>query len=483
MTFKDQAIKGSFWTLIDLLFNKAIFYISTIILARVLGPREFGLIGMITIFIAIGNSLIEGGLTTSLLRMRNPTKKDFSTVFFINIVVSIFVYLVIFWVAPSISIFYEEPQLTEVIRVYATGFIIVAFKSVHVVRLTVKLQFKNITLFNLPGNIIASTVSIYLAYHGYGVWSLVVLFILNQLISTFIFWIGAKWKPSFLIDGKSAKKHFNFGYKLMISSQLNILYDNINNILIGKFFSARSLGYYERAYTLNSYPTSIFSSILNKVTLPLLAKIKNDERLLIDLFYKVLRIIVFSSYLLCGILFLISEELIYLLLGKDWQESILIFKILVFSFMLYPIHTFNINILNLFGRSDLFLKIEVLKKIIAIFVIVVALTFGILGLVWGNVIISFFSLIINIYAASKVLKFKMKEALKIIVTNSIVLIVAILLNFIIIDKFINTNDLLQAIFKICVFLIVSIFIMEKIKLKSYYFVKAYLKRMIYDTSS
>ncbi|CAM1355385.1 lipopolysaccharide biosynthesis protein [Tenacibaculum halocynthiae] len=474
MNFFKSAIKGVYWTFLDLLINKALYFITTILLARVLGPTEFGLIGMITVFIAIGNSLIEGGMSTSILKMKSPLREDFSTVFWANVFVSILVYVIVFICSSYIAQFYKEPILENVIKIYSLGFIIISFKSIHIVRLTVNMKFKEITLFNMPGNIISSVVAIYLAYNGWGIWSLVVLFLLNQIISTIVYWIGVKWSPDLLFDKKLFLRHFKFGYKLMLSSQLNVIFDNLNNILIGKFFNAKMLGYYERAFTLNSYPISIFSSIISKVTLPFYAKIKDKKEEVLTIFKKSLEVISFFSFIVSGLLFLISNDLIKGVLGDEWLTSIPIFNILIFSFAFYPVHTLNINMLNLYGRSDLFLKIEIIKKIFAIIIVFFAIQYGILGLVYGNVIISIFSLYVNISTTSRIIMIGNKEQFFLIMKNFLIILISAILKVFFMNIEFESNILLSILFKSFVYIISLVLFSELIKLPSYLLVKKYL---------
>ena len=200
LSLKKQSLNGALWTLIDIIVNKGSYFIATIILARILGPREFGIIGMITLFVTIGNVIVDSGMSTSLLRTNKITETDYSTVFIINIVTSLIVYCLLFFTAPLIASFYKQLILIDVIRIYGLGILINSFRSIHNVKLTKDLQFKILTILNLPGNIISLIVAIYLGHLGFGVWSLVYLFIVNQIISTFIFWLAIKWRPSLEFD-------------------------------------------------------------------------------------------------------------------------------------------------------------------------------------------------------------------------------------------------------------------------------------------
>lgn len=409
MHLKKQSMNGAIWTLIDMFINKGAYFFTTIILAGIIGPEKFGLIGMITLFVTIGSTLIDSGMSTSLLRTKEITNQDYSTVFVTNVVVSLFVYILIFYIAPLVANFYNQPILVNVIRVYCLGFIINSLRSIHNVKLIRDLQFKKLTILSLPGNIISVIVSIYLANIGYGIWSIVSLFLINQAICTIVFWLFIKWVPHWRFNFINFKHHFKFGYKLLLAAQLNTIFDNINNILIGKNYDVKFLGYYDRAYALNNYPVSVLSGIIMKVSLPVLTVIKDEKERLQNAYKMIMQIAFFISAVGFGFAAILADPLIKILLGKEWLYIIPIFQILTISFVFYPLHSLNINILSLFGRSDLFLKLEVLKKILLILLVFIGFKFGIYGLVWSNVISSILALFINTYYSGQFLNYSTRS--------------------------------------------------------------------------
>jgi O-antigen/teichoic acid export membrane protein len=430
MDLKKQSINGALWTFIDMLINKGAYFLTSIILAGIIGPEKFGLIGMITLFVTIGNTLIDSGMSTSLLRTKEVTDQDYSTVFVTNVLISLFVYLLIFLISPYIALFYKQPILINVIRVYSLGFIINSLRGIHNVKLIRELNFKKITILSLPGNIISICISIYLAKVGFGVWSIVGLFLVNQLISTIIFWIFIKWSPLWNFNYSNFKYHFNFGYKLALSAQLNTIFENINNILIGKFYEVKFLGYYDRAYTLNSYPASVLSGIIMKVSLPALTVIKDEKERLQDAYKVIMQIAFFISAICFAFAAILATPIITLILGKDWLYLIPMFQILTISFVFYPLHSLNINILSLFGRSDLFLKLEVIKKITMIILVTIGFKYGIYGLVWSNVIGSILALVINTYYSGRFLNYStINQFLDLFPTILVVLITISILYF------------------------------------------------------
>lgn len=476
MDLKKQSMQGAIWTFMDILINKGAYFIATIILAGILGPNEFGLLGMIMLFVSIGNTLIDSGMSTSLLRTNNVSEKDYATVFMTNIVMSVFVYVVLFCAAPFIAVFYKQPILEEIIKIYCLGFVINSFRSIHNVKLMKEMEFKKLTILNLPGNLVSVLVAIWMGYSGYGIWSLVFLFLINQSIGTALFWFFLKWRPMFEFDFENYKYHFNFGYKLLLSAQLNTVFENIYNVLIGKFYSVKALGFYERAYTLNNYPVSILSGIILKVTLPSLTLVKNDKERLQKAYKGMMQMafLVSASGLTFAALF--ANEIVILVLGEQWQPIVPLFQILSISFILYPIHSLNINILSVFGRSDLFLKLEIAKKIMTLIVIAICFNFGILGLVTSNLIGSILALFINTYYSGKFLNYNTKEQLMDLLPT----IMVVLFTMVVVYAFQMTVNSFSLILQVCLSFIVGLLtillISEKTKLAPY----VYMKQLLLD---
>jgi O-antigen/teichoic acid export membrane protein len=477
LSLKKQSLNGALWTFIDILVNKGSYFIATIILARILGPREFGIIGMITIFVTIGNVLVDSGMSTSLLRSNKITETDYSTVFIINIVTSFIVYCLLFFTAPFIANFYKQLILIDVIRIYGLGILINSFRSIHNVKLTKDLEFKKLTILNLPGNIIGLIVAVWIGYLGFGVWSLVYLFIVNQFISTSVFWFAIKWKPSMEFDYLKFKHHFKFGYKLLLSAQLNVIFENIYNVLIGKFYNIKVLGFYERAYAFNSYPVSILSSIITKVSLPSLTLINDDTERLQNAYKNILQIAFYitATGLCFGVL--LANQFVSIVLGDNWLQVVPFFQILALSFIFYPLHSLNINILSIFGRSDLFLKLEIIKKITFSIIIIISFNFGIIGLVWSSVINSIIGLIINTYYSGKFLNYPtIKQLRDLFPTLAVVLASMFVIYIFLLNN--NSNHLIQIISSFGLGFLGLIIFSELIKLSPYIYLKHLTKEFI-----
>lgn len=423
MSLVVKSVSGTIWTLLDIIFNKAIYFIATLVLARLLGPNEFGLIGMIMVFFTIGTTLVDSGLSVSLIRTPNLDDAEYSTVFFMNLAMSLIAYLFVFVLAPFVADFYAQPILEPLIRIYCLGFIITALRMIAQVKLVREMNFKKIAILNVPGNIVGLFVGVWMALDGYRVWSIVGLYLSTQIVATMMYWIFIKWRPKFIFRFEKMKYHFSFGYKLMISAQLNTIFDNIYNIIIGKLYSVQSLGYYERAYTLNNYPVSILSGIISKVSLPLLSQISEDKQRTLNVYRKIMMLSFFiSAPLMLGALVL-AKPLFILFLGEQWIAAVPFFQILCLAYMLYPIHSLNINILSVYGKSNLFLKLEIIKKIMVVALVLITVNFGIYGLVWSSVIASVLALFINTYYSGGLILYYTKDQLKDILPTLIISIV------------------------------------------------------------
>lgn len=372
-------------------------------------PTEFGLIGMLSIFIGIGSSLIDSGLTSSLIRTSKPDQSDYSTVFFINIFGSFFVYILIFIFSPYIASFYNQNILDKIIKVYSLTFIINAFAGVQYTKLTKEMNFKLQMIIQIPSIVLSGILGIILAFLNYGVWSLVYMNLFQALFSTIQLWVYSKWRPSFIFDKEKLKHHFNFGYKLTLSGILDTVYNNAYNVIIGKFFSVVQLGYYTRAISLQQLPIHNISSALGKVTYPLFASIKDDNIKLRMAYSKLMQQVVFWITPVMTMMIILAHPLFLLLLGNKWIEAVPYFQILCLAGILYPVHSYNLNILNVKGRSDLFLKLEIIKKIYITIGIACAIPFGIYGLLIFQVISSVLGLIINSWYSGKLIDYPLRR--------------------------------------------------------------------------
>lgn len=412
MSLKAISIQGIFWTFSQQFGTQIIQFIVQIILARVLLPEEFGLIGVLAVFIALGNSLIDSGMSSSLIRTQDVEDRDFSSVFVINITVSLFVYLILFFASPLISNFFNQPILSDIVKVYCLSFIIRAVSSIQYVRLTILMDFKTQTKLRLPALAISSILGLVLAYRGYGVWSLVYMQLANVTFESILIWFQVEWRPSFILDWNRLKHHFNFGYKLTLSGIIDTVYSNIYHIIIGKYFSAAQLGFYTRAQSMRQLPVSNISSALNQVTYPLFSSIHNDDVRLKRLYKRLMQQVLYWIAPILVIAGVLGEPLFRFLMTEKWLPAVPYFQILCLGGIMYPLHAYNLNILNVKGRSDLFLKLEIIKKALISIGLLIAIPFGIYGLLWMQFFLTILAFFINTSFSGKMINYSMLEQFK-----------------------------------------------------------------------
>lgn len=412
MSLKKQALSGMIWSSIQTFGNQIIGFGISLILARLLLPSEFGLIAMIGIFMAVSSVLIGSGLGGSLIRTDNPTHVDYSTVFVFNLVGSVILYFLMFVAAPFISEFFKQPQLIEITRIYCIVFIINAFGAVQVTRLHKNLDFKTETKASLSSGFVSGITGVTLAYLGFGVMSLVWMSIVGSIVNVTMLWGQSGWKPSLIFDKQKFKYHFNFGSKLVASSLLDTVFTNAYVLIIGKFFNPTQLGFYNRADSMKQLPVTTLSSILNKVTFPIFAEIKNDDVRLKSVYKQIMKMVIFIIAPILALMAALGEPLLRFLFTEKWLPAVPYFQILCIAGVLYPLHAYNLSILNVKGRSDLFLRLEVIKKILLTVVLLISFFFGIYGLLWGQVIFSCLAFFINTHYSGKFLKYTSLEQLK-----------------------------------------------------------------------
>ncbi|HFX18010.1 MAG TPA: lipopolysaccharide biosynthesis protein, partial [Flavobacteriales bacterium] len=338
MSLKKQALAGVKWTFIQQLGTQGIGFIISIVLARLLLPEDFGLIAMITVFIAIGNVLLNSGLGSSLIRRQHLDEEDYSTVFYFNLLVSILIYMLTYWAAPYIANFYQQPILTQLIRWLGLTFIINAFAVIQQTRLTKLMDFKTQAIIAIPSLIIGGSIGVLMAYLQYGVWSLIAYNLIKNLVNTLQLWFYSKWQPLLKFNIAKFKQHFHFGYKLTLSGLLDTIFNNAYNIVIGKFFPVSDVGYYQRAKTLEMYPVGTLSAIMGKVSYPLFAQIQDDNVRLKSVYKKILQMNIFLIAPVLMISGVLAKPLFRFLFTDKWLPAVPYFQILLITGILYPIH-------------------------------------------------------------------------------------------------------------------------------------------------
>ena len=402
-SLKKTALKGTVWSTIERFSVQGVTFVVMIIMARLLDPTDYGLVGMLTIFIAISQALVDSGFSQALIRKQKRTQTDNSTVFYFNIAVGLILYLILFFAAPAIARFYSQPLLVPLTRVIGLSVLINSFVVVQRALFTVQIDFKTQAKASMSAALVSGAVGIYMAYTGFGVWSIAAQQIVNLLVNVSLLWVMSSWRPSWAYSWKSFREFFSFGSKLAASSILDCIYNNLYLIVIGKVFNASDLGYYTRANQFASFPSSNLTGILQRVTFPVLCKIQNDDQHLRDIYIKFLRIAAFVIFPLMISLAAIAKPLVLVLLNQKWEFAAVLLQILCLSMMWFPIHAINLNLLQVKGRSDLFLRLEVIKKGVGVAILCATIPFGLIVMCWGLVLYSLLALIINTHFTGKLI--------------------------------------------------------------------------------
>ena len=402
-SLKQKAAKGILWSTVERFSVQGVQFVIMIVMARLLTPYDYGIIGMLAIFIAVAQSLIDSGFSQALIRKQDRTDVDNNTVFYFNIVVSALLYLILYVSAPFVADFYDPPQLCTVMRVVCLGIVFNSFAVVQRALLTIRIDFKTQAKAALTAAAISGIVGIVMAWHGLGVWSLVVQQLLNLGVNTGLLWLLSKWRPRLVYSWLSFHELFAFGSKLLASGLLDTVYRNIYPIVIGKLFSASSLGHYTRAHQFSEFPSSNVTGIIQRVTYPVLCEIQNDDVRLANIYRKFLKLSAFVIFPLMAGLAAVAEPFVNIMLGSQWGFCGQLLQVICFSMMWYPVHSINLNLLQVKGRSDLFLRLEVIKKILGVAVLCVTAPFGLMVMCYGQIFSSLVSLVINTYYTGKLI--------------------------------------------------------------------------------
>lgn len=409
MSLTAKTTTGILWNFGQQLAVRGISIIITLLLARFLVPEDFGLIAMMSIFLALGNSLMQSGFREALIRLEKVTQEDYATAFYANLLLGLISYCSLFIAAPFIATFYENPRLVELIRVASLAVIITSFQVVQIASLSRKLNFRAQLKANLPAGVISGIVAVYLAYIGCGVWALVGQTLLSALIYTVLLWKVEGWRPTLQFSWSSIKEMYGFGYKLFLSGILDIIFQNLYVLVIAKIFSAYTAGLYFFANKMKELIIQQLVSSIQSVTYPALASLQNDDLRLKQGYKKI--VILMTMILFPGALFtaVLAEPIFQLILPEKWFPAVSFFQLLCIASLMMPLHSINLNILKVKGRSDLFLYLEIIKKSINGLVLFGTYKYGIHIIIFGQIATSFVNYIPNSYFSSKMLGYGIKE--------------------------------------------------------------------------
>lgn len=398
---RQQTMRGMKWTAIEKFSIQGVNFLLGIVVARLLTPADYGLIGMLGIFFAISQTLIDSGFSNALIRKLDCTEKDYSTVFYFNIVVSAFCSLALFFASPLIALFFKQPVLEQITRVYCVNLFLGSLCGVQYAKLTRDVNFKPQAQVNFISALLSGLIGLLLAYLGYGVWALVWQSIAANVIRTVAMFSIVRWWPSLIFSKESFKELFGYGSKLMASGLLHTFYSELSTILIGRFYTPAALGNYSRGTSIASMPCNTLSGMVQRVTFPIFAKLQNDDERLIAVYRKYMKLIGMVLCFMCVLLAFIAKPLVLILLTQKWIGAVIFLQVFSFAVMFDPLCSLNLNLLQIKGRSDLFLRLEVIKKTISIAMLLCAVPFGVLAICIMKVIYTQIAVAINTYYTGK----------------------------------------------------------------------------------
>ena len=457
------------WSALENVTRIGVTFVVSIILARLLSPEEYGLIGILTIFIAIFEAIVDSGFTNALIRKQNATDTDYSTVFYTNLVLSVVLAAVLFFCAKPISVFFERPELVSLTQVMSSVVVLNAFSLVQRARTTKAIDFKTQTKITFISSIGSGAIGISMAYMGYGVWALVAQQISSQLLTTLLFWLYNKWMPKFIFSWASFKEMWAFGSKLLASSLIDTAWKEVYQVVIGKCYSPATLGLYTRAKQFAGLCSSNLTSVIQRVSYPVLSSIQDDRQRLKQAYQRVIKTTMFPSFVLMLGMAAISKPMIIVLIGKQWLPCVPFLQIICLQMMLYPLHALNLNMLKVQGRSDLFLKLEIIKKIIALGPLLLGIFIDIYWMLGGSVLTGFIAYYLNTYYSGPFLNYSIKEQIKDILPSFGVAIVMAIPVFAM--SFIPVDPFILLPLQIITGAIITIGICEAIKLPEYLEIK------------
>lgn len=456
-SLKDKTVKGTIWSAADAFLGQGVTFIVGLVLARLLSPSEYGLIGICAIFTSVLTGIVDSGFSNALIRKKDTTNEDYNTMFFTNMIISLLLYFFLYISSPWISEFFQRLELVGLIRVMGLILIIQALSITQVTILTKRLDFKTKTKASFVSSFISGVIGIGMALAGCGVWSLVAQQISRQFLNTICLWILNNWRPQMKYNLQSFHYMWNFGWKLMLSGIIDNTWNQLYQVVVGKCYSPATLGQYARSTEYAGLFSSNFTSIIQRVTYPALSKVQDDKERMILAYRKVIKITMFVSSVCMIYMAAIAEPLLYCMIGPQWQQAATFLPFICLSMSFYPLHAINLSMLQVQGRSDLFLILEIIKKTIAIGPLLLGVFWNIYAMLIGGVIVGIISFFLNSYYTGKRLNYTSWMQLKDISPSyGLAFVIAFSVYFL---KFLPISNwgilLLQLIIGLMVFVVVS----------------------------
>lgn len=471
---KDKTVKGTFWSAVDAFLGQGVTFIVGLILARLLSPEEYGLIGIVTIFTTILLGFVDCGFGNALIRKQDAADDDYNTMFLVNMGMSLLMYALLFIGAPFIAIFFERPQLVSLIRVTGVLLIIQAFSIVQSTILTKRIDFKTKTKASFVSAVSSGVVGIVMAFTGFGVWSLVGQQVSRQLIYSICLWFLNRWWPSFKFSVQSLRYMWGFGWKLMLSGFLDRLWTQLYQAVVGKFYNPAMLGQYTRAEQYASIFSSNISNIVQRVSYPVLSTVQDDKERMIGGYRRIIKTTMFVTAVIMISMGAVAEPLIYCLIGPQWHIAATLLPFICLNMSFYPLNAINLNMLQVQGRTDIFLYLEIIKKTLAIGPICLGIFVDIYWMLIGSIILGFICFFLNSYYTGKSLGYTPWAQLRDIAPSYLIaLIIAVLVYFL---KFLPVSFWVILPLQIIVGVSVFFLVCEITKLSEYIEVKGIVRQ-------
>ena len=467
---KDKTVKSVGWSAADTLAKFGISFFVSLVLARLLGPEEYGLIGLLTIFINVSNTIVDSGFSNAMIRKQGIKDIDYCTVFYTNLAFSVFLVCILFFCATPIANFFNRVELVSLMRVLSLVIIINAFALVQETQLIKKIDFKTQTIITIIASLFSGAVGIIMAFCGCGVWSLVGQQLSSRLSNMLFLWIFNKWIPKLQFSWTSFKEMWGFGWKLLVSALIDTVWKEIYHVVVGKFYSPQTLGQYTRAQQFSSMGSSNITSIVSRVSYPVLSSVQDDKTRLKAGYQKVIKTTMFLSFVVMMGMAAIAKPMILVLIGEKWLSCVPFLQIICFSSMLYPLHALNLNMLKVQGRSDLFLRLEIIKKIIGLGPLLLGVFINIYWMLGGGFITGLIAYYLNAYYSGPSLGYSIKEQIKDILPSCIIALTMALIVFPI--SLLEISPFLVLPIQLLVGASFVIVVSEKIKLSEYLEIKS-----------
>lgn len=475
-SLKKKTIGGFFWRLAEAGGAQAVTFIVSIVLARLLDPSDYGAIALITVFTNILAVFINSGMGTALIQKKDADDLDYSSLFYFNMAMCLFLYGVMFLCAPLIAEFYEMPELTAFTRVISLTFIISGVKGIQHAYVAKHMMFKKFFFATLGGTIFSAGLGIFLAYKGFGTWALIAQQLSNAIIDTIVLWITVKWRPKRMFSFKRLKALFSYGWKMLLSALLDKGYEQLRSLIIGKVYSSADLAFYQKA---NNFPSIIINNVntsIDSVLLPSMSSVQDSKETVKGMTRRAMKT---STYVMAPLLMGLAacgQSLISILMTDKWLPSYPFMVIFCITYMFYPVHTANLNAIKAMGRSDIFLKLEIIKKIVGITAILVTFRISVMAMAYSLLVVSVLSQIINSWPNKKLMNYSYLEQLKDILPG--ILLAAFMGVCVYCVNFLHLSNWLTLIIQVPLGAVIYIGLSALLKLESFTYVWNMVKPFI-----